>query len=89
MARGIPRRVIDGDTFILSGGQRVRPSGFNTPEKGQPGWRSAKNALEALVLNKSVGLGRTVNMDRGRQVRSVTVGGRPLQSLMRRHTGRA
>jgi len=88
MARGIPKRVIDGDTFVLSNGQRVRPTGYNAPEKGQSGWLAAKNTLEDLVLGKTVGLGKTANWDRGRNVRPVTVEGQPLEKLMRRHNKR-
>lgn len=88
MPRGIPKRVIDGDTFVLGNGGRVRPTGYDAPEKGQPGWQQAKAHLEHLVLGKTVGLSNPVNYDRGRSVRQVTVNGQPLENLMRRHNKR-
>lgn len=38
---GTISRVIDGDTYVLSNGQRVRVIGVNTPEIGEPGSREA------------------------------------------------
>lgn len=49
-------RVIDGDTFTLTDGQKVRLIGVNAPEKGQPMADAAKTKLESLLLEKSVDL---------------------------------
>ena len=51
---GFVTRVIDGDTFELSDGYKVRLICINTPEKGQPYYQEAKESLTTLVLNKQV-----------------------------------
>ena len=47
-------RVIDGDTFVLSFGQRVRLRGVDSPEMEFCGSTEAKNALEEIILGKRV-----------------------------------
>ena len=47
-------KIIDGDTFIIEGGEHVRMLGMDTDEKGYPCWAAAKDELERLVLNKRV-----------------------------------
>ena len=42
-------RVIDGDTVVIAGDERVRLIGIDTPEKGQCGFDEAKQALETLL----------------------------------------
>ena len=62
MATFIVSEVIDGDTFKVKGGWRwddkkgdiVRPAGYNTPEKGKPGYEEAKQKLKKLILNETV-----------------------------------
>ena len=44
-------RVIDGDTIVIAGDERVRPIGIDTPEKGQCGFEEAKQALEKLLAS--------------------------------------
>lgn len=46
--------VVDGDTFVLKTGQRVRLSNIYAPELELCGGKEAKERLESLVLNKSV-----------------------------------
>lgn len=54
--------VVDGDTidveldlgFRLSIKQRLRLNGIDTPERGQPGFNEAKEALAKYILNKDV-----------------------------------
>lgn len=46
------KSVIDGDTFELTTGERVRLIGINSPESGQPDYEKAKKSLEDLVLGK-------------------------------------
>jgi len=53
---GTVREVVDGDTFTLAGGLRVRLIGINAPETGQPYATEAKAELERLVLNQTVSL---------------------------------
>ncbi|HEU4799088.1 MAG TPA: thermonuclease family protein [Gemmatimonadales bacterium] len=46
----VVERVIDGDTFDCAGGPRVRPIGFDTPERGQgESFRQATAAFERWV----------------------------------------
>jgi len=46
--------VIDGDTMILSNGDRVRFLGINTPEKGMYFYMESRDVLEMMVLGKDV-----------------------------------
>ena len=68
--------VVDGDTFELSTGQRVRLICIDTPERGNKYYREAKDYLEDLVLNKEVSLIKDVSeTDRyNRLLRYVYVG---------------
>jgi len=46
-------RVIDGDTIVLQGGEKVRLDGINTPEirpNEEPGGMEAKEFVENLCL---------------------------------------
>ncbi len=55
-------RVVDGDTFKTTKGEKVRLLGINTPEirhdnsPAQPFGKQAKNALTALIADKQVRL---------------------------------
>ena len=44
-------QVIDGDTVVIAGDERVRLIGIDTPEKGQCGFDEAKQALEKLLAS--------------------------------------
>ena len=46
-------RVIDGDTVVIVGDERVRLIGIDTPENGQCGFEEAKQALEKLLASGS------------------------------------
>ena len=46
-------RVIDGDTIVISGDERVRLIGIDTPENGQCGFDEAKQAIEKLLASGS------------------------------------
>jgi len=54
-------RVIDGDTFELETGEKVRLICIDTPETGNSGAEEAKEFLESLVLGKSVKLEKDVS----------------------------
>ncbi len=54
--RFIVARVIDGDTFELKGGDRVRLLGIDTPEKDEPYYDEAKQEMTRLSLGKTVRL---------------------------------
>jgi endonuclease YncB( thermonuclease family) len=52
-------RIVDGDTievFLRGNSETVRYIGIDTPERGQPGYRAAKEANRALVGGKRVRL---------------------------------
>lgn len=49
-------RVIDGDTFQLEDGQKVRYAGINAPEEGELYFRDATQANNRLVGGKDVRL---------------------------------
>jgi micrococcal nuclease len=50
------KRIIDGDTIELANDDRVRYIGIDTPEKGQPYYKEAKEANRKLVKGKNVSL---------------------------------
>jgi len=68
-------RIIDGDTFELSTGQKVRLICIDTPETGEPGAQEATDFLTELILNKEVRLEKDISeTDRyGRLLRYVWV----------------
>ena len=41
--------IIDGDTLELASGDRVRLIGIDAPERNEPGYAEAKEALKALL----------------------------------------
>jgi len=47
-------RVVDGDTFVLDSGERIRLADVNTPETNQAGYSEAKNFMIGLVEGKTV-----------------------------------
>jgi micrococcal nuclease len=49
-------RVIDGDTYVLSGDKRVRMMGIDTPEKGEPFANAATEFADSALLGKTVQL---------------------------------
>ncbi|MGM0771163.1 MAG: thermonuclease family protein [Halobacteriota archaeon] len=48
--------VIDGDTFVISGGEKVRLIGVDTPERGEPYYEEARQYMVDNVLGRTVGL---------------------------------
>ncbi len=72
----IVTKVVDGDTIVIEGGQRVRLLNIDTRERGENCYKEAKEILEDLVLLKNVSLERDVDdKDRyGRLLRHVYVG---------------
>jgi len=70
-------KVIDGDTFLIEGGQKVRMLGIDADERGYPCYNEAKVALEQMILNKRVLLEPgTDNKDKyGRLLRWVWING--------------
>ena len=48
--------VVDGDTFYLGNGEKVRMLGINTPESGRPYAEEATDFLKNMILGKEVSL---------------------------------
>ena len=87
MADFIVGEIVDGDTFKVKNGwewnekkgDTVRPTGYNTPERGEPGHEQAKQKLEDLVLGKTVDIKSTKVIDEwGRLVADVYYEGKDL-----------
>ena len=72
----IVTRVIDGDTIVVQGGDRVRYIGIDTPEIGEPYYLEATAKNAELVEGKEVRLEKDVSeKDRyGRLLRYIYVG---------------
>jgi endonuclease YncB( thermonuclease family) len=47
-------RVIDGDTIAIEGGPKIRLTGVNTPERGQPLYEEATAFTASLVAGRAV-----------------------------------
>lgn len=61
-------KIVDGDTFDDSDGNRYRMYGIDAPEKGQPFGKTAKRFLSGMILNRNVRI-EVMNADRyGRSV---------------------
>lgn len=63
--------VTDGDTFTVANGwswdgksgEYIRPLGYDTPEKGQPGYEAAKAKLVNLIQGKQVDVRDPASVD--------------------------
>jgi endonuclease YncB( thermonuclease family) len=49
-------RVIDGDSFVLTSGLKVRLANVFAPEEGAPLTKEARNALSTLIASRPLGL---------------------------------
>jgi len=65
--------VVDGDTFQLKSGKRVRLLGVDAPEYNRCGGKEAKEALSALISNKQVKLTEETTEAYGRTLALVWV----------------
>ncbi len=79
--------VVDGDTFRVKNGwewngkrgDTVRPTGYNTPERGEPGYEWAKQRLKDLILGETVDIRSAKIVDEwGRLVADVYYNGKNL-----------
>jgi micrococcal nuclease len=63
--RGLARvvAVLDGDTIIISGGEKVRYAGLNTPETHHPDKLPEYCGPEALEANRRLVAGKTVRLE--------------------------
>lgn len=73
---GVVKFVVDGDTFVMEDGRKVRLIGVDTPEFGRKYFGTAKQKMFELVFRKKVTLIRDVSeYDKyGRILRYVYVG---------------
>ncbi|TXT66988.1 MAG: membrane protein of unknown function [Promethearchaeota archaeon] len=53
-AFGIATYIVDGDTFDVDYGERIRLADINTPEVGEPGYQEAKDYLNTLIYDKNI-----------------------------------
>lgn len=67
-------RVIDGDTFVIKTGERVRLVGLDAPEAGSCGSEEATKRLSDLTLNKVIRLNGAARDRWGRRLGMVYVG---------------
>jgi len=78
--------IVDGDTFKVSpswkfGGKEgdvVRRRGYDTPERGQPGYQEAKDKLTGLILHKEVELKNPIKLSYDRLLCDVYYQGKNL-----------
>ena len=80
LADFIVSEIVDGDTFKVTNGWEwnerrgaiVRPTGYDTSERGQPGYEQAKQKLKDLILGKTVDIRSVKTVDQwGRLVADV------------------
>ncbi len=86
MVRRTVKKIIDGDTFIVSrrigNSNRVRLANVNTPKKTQREGRRATNVLRGLIGGKQVSI-NVVGKSYGRSVGKVTQNRRNINKKMR------
>lgn len=75
-------KVLDGDTYILSDGIRVRLWGCDAFELSQLGGKEAKDFAASLVLNKTVEITEKGSDKYNRKLCVVRIGGASLAHLM-------
>lgn len=46
--------IVDGDTFDILTGERIRLADIDTPERGEWGYHEASNALSSMIFNRKV-----------------------------------
>lgn len=78
----IVTEVVDGDTFQLSSGKRVRLMGVDSPEIERCGGLEAKKVLTGLVLNKKVQLKEEVTEAFGRSLALVYADGKLINQII-------
>ncbi len=57
----VVERVIDGDTIVIAGGERVRYIGIDAPDMGDPFYLEAKRFNEQMVAGKRVKLEKDIS----------------------------
>lgn len=64
MEKTTVERVVDGDTFITAGGERVRLIGIDTPESVHPSGVVEEYGIESSDYTKALIEGKTVYMEK-------------------------
>lgn len=84
--KGVVVRVVDGDTYVLQDGNRVRLSCVNTPEKSERIGPMVKEAAIRLLLNKEITLtyGPTAKDHYGRLVADVWINNQSMAEILLR-----
>ena len=82
MAKAKVTKIIDGDTFKVTGGKAIRLANVRAPELGTRGAAKAKNALSKAIGNKTVYY-KSVGKSYGRTVAQVKVAGKSVNRSMR------
>lgn len=77
-------RVVDGDSFDLSDGRRIRLLSVDAPEKDRCGHDAARQRLSDLLAYKHVTLTDTVTDDYGRMLANVFAGETFINDVMLR-----
>jgi len=67
--RGRVRRVADGDTIVLTDGERLRYAGINAPEVGHDGEPEEPYGDEARAFNQKLVMGRWLNFELAEEAR--------------------
>lgn len=76
-------KVIDGDTFYTVD-DKIRIAGIDTPERGEPGYKEARDALAKLLSGSKVVVVEPIAKDRyARTVAKVYVDGKNVAELLR------
>jgi len=79
------KKVIDGDTIEIKDGTRIRIEGFDAPELEAPGDKAAKQRLQKILpRDTQIGMSNEKAKSYNRSVRQVTVGGKPINKLMKK-----
>lgn len=77
-------RVVDGDTYLLDDGHKVRLSGVNTPEKSERIGQLVKESVKQLLTGKEVTLtyGSTSKDHYGRLIAEVWLDGKSVPEIL-------
>lgn len=90
MPRGKVKRIIDGDTFELRSGERVRIANLSAPELDERGGQQAKRRLQnKMPRGTEVGISKPLAKSYGRVVRKVTINQKDITKLVGSTTPRS
>ena len=79
-------KIFDGDTFLTKSRKHpVRLANVDTPEKRQPGYGKAKQALQKLIGGQEVTVNTKARDKYGRSVADVKIGTKSVNKAMKKH----